>query len=184
MMTQPILMSDRSTRNLRIAGWSLAAALLAAPAIAMQFHASGVKWDLSDFLFAGVMFGIVGGLFELAARASRSLAYRAAVVLAVACAFLQIWINLAVGIIGNEDNPANLTYFVVVLIAITGSAVAMGRAQLMARAIIVALVAQVLFCALHLLDGHFTVVIDLFFVALWLLSSSLFARAAGEQTVG
>lgn len=182
-MPQPVLMSDRSTRNLRIAGWSLAIGLLLLPAVAMQFEGSGVNWDPGDFVFAGVMFAIVGGLFELAARASRNLAYRAAVVIAVACGFLQIWINLAVGIIGNEDNPANLTYFVVVLLAIATSAVARGEARLMSRAMIVTLAVQALFCAVHQIDGNFTAVIDLFFIALWFLASRLFARAADEGEV-
>jgi hypothetical protein len=180
-MTQAILMSDRSTRNLRVTGWSLAALLLLAPVVAMQFEASGVNWSAGDFIFAGTMFAIVGGLFELAARASKSLAYRAAVVLAVASCFLQVWINLAVGIIGNEDDPANITYFVVVLVAICTAVVARGEARLMARATLVALVVQAMFCAVHLIEGHFTVVIDLFFAALWLLSSRLFARASNES---
>lgn len=173
-------MSDRTTRTLRIAGWSLAAALLALPAVAMRFT-NEVAWDGSDFVFAGVMFAIVGGLFELAARASANYAYRGAVVVAVACAFLQIWITLAVGIIGREDNPANWTYIAMVVIAVSASAVARGKARLMARAMIAVLLAQALFSVIHLIGGHFTLVIDLFFGALWFLSSRLFARAADEM---
>ncbi len=172
-------MSQRTTRNLRVAGWSLAAALLALPAVAMQFT-SEVAWTGSDFIFAGVVFAVAGGLFELAARASANIAYRAAVVIAVACGFLQLWITLAVGIIGSEDNSANWTYIVMVVIAISTSAVAQGKARLMAWAMIVVLAVQVLFSAVHLIDGHFTLVIDLFFASLWFLSSRLFARAAGE----
>ena len=149
-------------------------------AIAMLAGADSVNWSAGDFIFAGVMFGVVGGLFELAARASANLAYRAAVVLAVACAFLQIWINLAVGIIGSENNPANATYFVVVLVATAAASVAAGKARGMARAMIVVLAVQLLFTAAHLVQGHFTAVIDLFFASLWLLSSRLFARAADE----
>ena len=33
-------------------------------------------------------------------------------------AFLLIWINLAVGIIGSEDNPANLMYGAVLLLGL------------------------------------------------------------------
>jgi hypothetical protein len=173
------LMSERTTRTLRIAGWSLAAVLLALPAVAMQFT-SEVAWTASDFVFAGVVFAVVGGLFELAARATANVAYRAAVVIAVGCAFLQLWITLAVGIIGSEDNPANWTYIAMVVIAISAAAVAQGKAQPMARAMIGVLLVQALFSAVHLLDGHFTLVIDLFFGALWFLSSRLFARAAEE----
>lgn len=179
-VTQPILMSDRSTRILRITGWSIAAMLLVAPAIAMQFDGNGVNWTPSDFIFAGVVFAVVGGLFELAARASRNIAYRAAVVVAVACGFLQLWITLAVGIIGSEDNPANWTYIAIVLMAISGAAVAFGNPRALARAMVVMAGVQVLFSALHLIDGNFTVVIDLFFTALWILSARLFGRAAEQ----
>jgi hypothetical protein len=172
-------MSQRTTSTLRIAGWSLAVILLALPAVAMQFT-SEVAWTASDFIFAGVLFALVGGVFELAARASANNAYRAAVVVAVASAFLQLWITLAVGIIGSENNPANWTYIAMVLIAISAAAVAQGKALLMARAMIVVLAMQALFSALHLIDGHFTLVIDLFFGSLWFLSSRLFARAARE----
>jgi hypothetical protein len=178
-MNQPVLMSDRSTRNLRIAGWSIAAVLLIAPAIAMQFESS-VDWSASDFIFAGVVFAVVGGLFELAARASRNIAYRAAVVVAVASGFLQLWITLAVGIIGSEDNPANWTYLAVVLTALSVAAVAFGSPRALSGGMAVMAAIQVLFCALHLVDGHFTAVIDLFFAALWLLSSRLFGRAARQ----
>jgi hypothetical protein len=182
-MSQPILMSDRSTRNLRIAGWSIAAALLVAPAVAMQFD-SGVQWTASDFIFAGLVFAVVGGLFELAARASRNIAYRAAVVAAVASAFLQLWITLAVGIIGSEDNLANWTYFAVVLTALSVAAVAAGNARTLSRGMAVMAALQALFSALHLADGHFTAFIDLFFTALWVLSSRLFARAARQFEAG
>lgn len=173
-------MSERTTRALRISGWTLAAALLALPAVAMQFT-SEVQWTGGDFLFAAILFGIVGGLFELAARASRNIAYRMAVVVAVACPFLQLWITLAVGIIGSEDNPANWTYLAMVLMAMSVAAVAMGEPRLMARAMLAMAAIQALFGALHLIDGHFTLVIDLFFCALWFLSSRLFARAADQR---
>lgn len=180
-VTDPALMSDRSTRILRITGWTAAALLLVAPAIAMQFPDTGVNWTPSDFVFAAVVFGLVGGLFEVAARASRNIAYRAAVVVAVACGFLQLWITLAVGIIGSENNPANWTYIAVVLTALCVAAVAAGSARMLARAMVVMAVLQVFFFALHMIDGHFTAVIDLFFAALWVLASRLFARAAGQE---
>lgn len=182
-MTQPNLMSDRSTRILRTAGWSIAALLLIAPAIAMKFDHTGVNWTASDFIFAGVVFALIGGLFELAARASRNISYRAAVVAAVASGFLQLWITLAVGIIGSEDNPANWTYIAVVLTALSVSAVAIGNPRALSRAMAVMAGLQLLFCALHLVDGHFTAVIDLFFTSLWIMSSRLFKRAA-DQTTG
>jgi hypothetical protein len=41
---------------------------------------------------------------------SRDLAFRLGAGVALLAGFLLVWINLAVGIIGSEDNPANLLY--------------------------------------------------------------------------
>lgn len=174
-------MSQRTTRTLRIAGWSTAALLLLAPAVAMQFEGNGVNWTASDFVFAAVIFGIVGGLFELTARTSANIAYRVGVVLAVACAFLQIWINLAVGIIGNEDNPANWTYFAVVFMAASGAIVALGSARGLVRTMLAAAGAQAIFSIIHAINGTPTPVIDGFFIALWIAAARLFARAEKQM---
>jgi hypothetical protein len=102
-------------------------------------------------------------------------------VVAVASGFLQLWITLAVGIIGSEDNPANWTYIAVVLTAMCIAAAAVGNTRMLSRGMAVMAGLQVLFFALHMIDGHFTAVIDLFFSALWILSSRLFALAARQS---
>ena len=171
----------------RIAGWSTAVAVILAPLVAMQLGASGVFWTLSDFIFAIVLIGGVGLLFELAVRASGSWAYRGGVALALAAAFLLIWINGAVGIIGNEDNSANFVFLVIILMAIAGAVVARGKAALMSRAMTVAGTAQALVgIAVFALDaggneppGRFALFILIEgFAALWLGSAWLFRKAA------
>ena len=179
-MSSAMEMSPATTRALRITGWSLAAGLLALPALAMQFT-DDVNWTGGDFLFAAVIFGTVGGLLELAARASSNLAYRVAVAAAVVCGFLQIWINLAVGIIGNEDNSPNWTYFAVVFMAAAGAIVALGDPRALMRAMLAAAGAQFLFSIIHALDGTPTPIIDGFFILVWVLAARLFARAAKER---
>lgn len=104
----------------RIIGWGAAAALVLAPLVAMQFT-NEVDWDETDFIFAAVIFGIVGGLIELAVRKSANWYFRFGSMFAVLAGFMVIWSNLAVGMIGNEDNPINLCFGAVLLIAITGS---------------------------------------------------------------
>jgi hypothetical protein len=37
-------------------------------------------------------------------------AYRAGVGISVGAAFILVWMNLAVGVFGTEDNPLNLLY--------------------------------------------------------------------------
>ena len=110
----------------RTIGWGGAAALLALPFVAMQFTRE-VVWTTSDFIFAGVMIGSVGGAFELAVRMSRSWAYRSAAGLALLAAFLIVWSNFAVGIVGSEENPANLWFFGALLVGLVGAIAARFR---------------------------------------------------------
>ena len=93
----------------RIAAWGAAAALLLLPLCAMQVT-DAVVWDLADFVVAGALVVGVGVTYELAARMIGNSAYRAAVGVALAAVFILVWGNLAVGIIGSEDNPANVMY--------------------------------------------------------------------------
>ena len=111
----------------RMIGWGAAVLLLAAPFVAMQVGSSGVNWTTSDFIFAGVLFALVGGAFELAVRASGNWAYRGGAALALLGTLLTIWANLAVGIVGSEDNPANLWFFGALLVGSIGAAVARFR---------------------------------------------------------
>ena len=72
----------------------------------MQFT-DEVNWSPQDFGFAVAMVVGVGATYELALRMTSNGAYRAAVGVALAAAFLLIWANAAVEIIGSEDNAVN-----------------------------------------------------------------------------
>lgn len=165
----------------RLLGWGGAGALLLLPL------AAGAPWTLSDYIFAGAIFAIVGGTFELAVRRSGNKWYRGGVAVALATAFLLVWINGAVGIIGSEDNPANLMFLGVIAIAMAGAVAARFAADGMARAMIAAAAAQTLvgvtafayrlgaseppfYPGVLLLIGSFAL--------MWLLSAWLFRKAA------
>ena len=172
----------------RIFGWGGACALLLLPLVAMSFTRE-VNWTLSDFIFAGVIFAIVGGTFELAVRASGNWAYRGAAALALAGGFFTVWINAAVGIVGNEDNPINLVFFVTILIALAGSIAGRFKADGMARAMAVTFVFQaivgVIVFAADLGRGEPPGAIGLLILILglasfWLASAALFRRAAAD----
>ena len=163
----------------RIAGWSIPVLLLMLPAVAMQFT-SEVDWSVSDFIFAALLFGIVGLSFELIVRTSDSVAYRFGAGLAVTAAFLTIWINGAVGMIGSEDNSYNLVFGGVLLIALIGSVLARFRAAGMARAMAVAAIAQVAAGAVGMSTDPRGAVFSAGFGALWLLSAALFWNSAQE----
>jgi len=107
----------------RIVAWGTAGILLLLPLVAMQFT-DEVNWDEADFAVFGAMLAVACGTCELAARMTDNRAYRAAVGVAIAAAFILVWMNLAVGIIGSEDNPANLMYGGVLAIGIIGAVIA------------------------------------------------------------
>ena len=168
--------------------WSIPVALLLLPAVAMQFT-DEVDWNAFDFIFATVMFGSVGLVVELTVRSSRSIAFRAAVALALAAAFLIIWINGAVGIIGDEDNPANLMFGAVLAVALLGSLAALFRAPGMAIAMFAAAVAQLAVGVIALVGGMaegpaapYDVIGSTGFLGgMWLVSGLLFRKAARER---
>jgi uncharacterized membrane protein YdcZ (DUF606 family) len=173
----------------RVIPWTIAGIPLLLPLIAMQFT-DAVNWDETDFIVFGAMLTVACGTYELAARMTGNTAYRAAVGVAVVAAFLLIWINLAVGIIGSEDNPANLMYGGVLAVGIVGSAIVRFQPLGMARTLVGMVLAQALVAVLALIfrwgsDGEnppqVVVVLNGFFAALWLGSAWLFRRAAREQ---
>src|SRR5687767_14981326 len=152
----------------RIAPWAFAALLLLLPLVAMQFTDEMV-WDETDFIVFGAMLAGACGAWELAARVTGNTAYRAAIGVALAAAFILVWMNLAVGIIGSEDNPANLMYGGVLAVAIVGAVIARFQPYGMARALVATALAQALVAVIALIAGlGYTLILTGFFVALWL----------------
>ena len=125
----------------RFIGWGAAVALLALPFIAMQLNADGVDWSIGDFVVMGAMLGTMGGVLEVAVRMSPNRFYRGGAGLALLGTFLVIWVNLAVGIVGSENNPNNQLFFVALLMGIGGAIGGRGRPDGMARAAITTAVA-------------------------------------------
>jgi hypothetical protein len=164
----------------RIVGWGIAALLLLLPLVAMQFT-DEVRWDETDFIFAAVVFGTVGAALELAVRMSRNIAYRAGAGAALAAAFLIIWANAAVGMIGDEDNTYNLLFLGVIGLALVGAVAARFRPAGMAGAMIVAAIAQLVVALGGLPTDVRGGVLSAPFAGLWLLSAALFWKAARDQ---
>ena len=164
--------------------WIGAACLLLLPLVAMQFTRE-VNWTGSDFMVFGVMLLLACGTFELGLRMSDKRAYRAGMGLAALTGFLLVWIDLAVGIIGETDNPANLMFAGVLLVGIAGALVARFRAEGMARAMVATAIAQLLAGAVAFFGVMATeaVILCAVFAGLWLLSALCF-RQAGIGSAG
>jgi hypothetical protein len=117
--------------------------LLLIPIIA-SFFADGWAWSPLDYVFAYIMFAGTGFLFELGKSMSGNIIYRAGFGLALLAGFLLIWINGAVGIIGSEDNPANLMYLAVLVIVFLGSIITRFQSEGMSRIMFLAAAATAL----------------------------------------
>jgi len=181
------------TQNKNILLLALGVALiLLVPLIAMQFT-DEVDWGVFDFVFVGALLFGAGLAFELITRKGGPLAYRAALGLALLAAVLLVWVNLAVGIVGSEDNPANVVYLGVLAVLILGALMARLRPQGMARALFATALAQVAASVIALIiwkpdiastealvDVLKVVGVNAFFVVMWAGSGLLFQRADGN----
>lgn len=113
-------------------------------------------------------------------------AYRFGVGVALAAAFILVWLSLGVGIIGKDGDPANLMYFGVLAVGIVGALVARFRPRGLARALVATALAQALVAAIALIarlgdpwSGPLEILLlNGFFVALFIGSAWLFRRAA------
>ena len=172
----------RRGNRLRLVIWGGAALLLSLPLLAMRFFpAGGVDWSPSDFVVMGALLAIACGAYELVAWLSGNIAYRAAGGIAILTGFLTVWVNLAVGMIG-DDNPYNLLFAGVLAIGLVGAAFARLQARGMAWAMCATALAQALVATVALVAGwdFRGAVFSELFALPWLLSAALFTIAARD----
>ena len=121
------------------------------------------------------------------AKMSGSAAYRIAASLAVATALLEVWMNLAVGMVGSPDNPVNQGFYGVVVAAGACAFVAQLRPDGMARAMLAVAGIQLLLglavatapsISQDPMGATGVVMISGFFAAVWLASAAFFQRSA------
>ena len=151
-----------------------------------------MDWDILDFAVFGAMLVAVGAIYRLIKRQSRNMIYRLAAGVALAASFLLLWINAAVGVIGDESNDANLMFFGVLAVGLIGSVVARLQPHGMARALYATALAQALVATIALMAELGStapvwpkdiLILNGFFIALWLLSAALFQKAARQQLI-
>ena len=183
-------LKERSTMLSGNAYRSVGGVAIATALILLLPLTAGWAWTLFDFVFAGVLIFGTGLAFVLAARKVGNIAYRAAVGVALAAAFLLVWVTGAVGIIGSEDNNANLMYFGVLAVGFLGAIVARFRPHGMARALFATALAQALVALIVLAFGLGLpwsppveiLALNGFFFAMFAGSAVLFRYAARGQT--
>lgn len=169
----------------RLAPWLAATLILLLPLAAMQFTAE-VAWGAGDFaVVGGLLFGACG-VYEFVARKTGNRYYRAAAGIALVTALLLIWINLAVGIIGSEGNPANLIFGGVLAVGLVGAIIVRFRPGGMARVSAATAFAQAMVGMIAVAARLDTgtnwpaamMVLTAVLASLWLASAWLFRKAA------
>ena len=188
---RPVMMTEAQNRRweilLRSAAWGGGAVLYAIPVVA-ELVWTEMAWSRGDFVAWAIMLLVALGGFELSMRASRDWAYRFGGFIALGAAFLLVWVNLAVGVIGSEGNAANLMYGGVLAIGLLGAAVARGRARGLAVTLVVMALATVVAGVSALVAGwgagtepnwsKAVIGSTLFWGTAWLVSAALFRHAA------
>ncbi len=159
------------------------------PLIAM-IAGDEVVWSLIDFVIAGILLSGAGISFVLLTHKAGSRTYSIATGIAVGTALLMMWANLAVGIIGSEDNPANIMYLWVIGVGVVGAVIAQFKPKGMSYALLAAALTQVIVVVIAYIEGNGNtfsefrelITVNGFFIALWIISSSLFRQAAKPIT--
>jgi hypothetical protein len=163
--------------------------LLLVPLVAMQLT-DQVAWTPADFAFAAIVLGGAGLLLEAAIRRAPGNAYRAAAALAIGGAFVIVWANAAVGVVGEPSDPANLMYVVVLAGGAAGASATRCRARGMSRVLAAMALTLMPVTAVALATGkqhdpHGPVAqivgVNLLLALLFAGSAWLFARAAHRQ---
>ncbi len=167
-----------------LACWAAGALMLVTALVAKQFVGEP-NW-IGTLAQTGALLIGIGITVELVSRTTLNAAYRTAIGLALGAAVLLVWVNGAVGIIGSENNNANLMYGGVLLVGAIGAIIARLKPEGMARALFATALAQTLVAVIALVgrlgapySGPFEIIaINGAFVALFVGSAVLFAKAA------
>jgi hypothetical protein len=165
--------------------------VLLIPAAAMLFNLKGWAWSGFDFVIFWLLIAGAVFVYRLVSNKIPNRTYSVATGLAVIAGFVLLWVNAAVGLIGSDDNPANLLYGGVLLIGGIGAALARLEPLGMARALFAMALAQFLVpvVALLLWRSDFSPGVaqvfglNSFFVLMFAASAMLFRHAAGQPEV-
>ena len=119
-----------------------------------------------------------------------NLTYKVAVALALITAFILVWVNLAVGIIGSEDNNANLMFLCLLILGLIGAFKSRFQPMPMSYVMLLMVILHVLIATIELIfqfGSHAPIwpwdilKATLLFVILWFVAALLFRKAAQVQ---
>jgi hypothetical protein len=171
-------------------GTALIAAFLLLVPLFAKLITDEMAWDFFDFVAAWILLFGAGFTYRMIAKKIGNSMYRAAVGVAVATALFLVWANLAVGLIGSEDNPANGMYVVVLAIGFLGAIITRLQPRGMSRVLFIMAFAHgvitvvAIIARLHISPESSIIEIigvNGFFAVLWSASALLFRNVNKEQ---
>jgi hypothetical protein len=141
-------------------------------------------------VFAFILFFVPTLVYRLITRNATNFKYRLAIAFALLTGFATVWINLAVGIIGSEDEMINLAYFGILAVGLLSANIVRFKPDGMVKvmAVMTALLIPITFAALvlgyqNLPHSSVTQIlgVNAFFGVLYAQSAFLF-RYASEKS--
>jgi len=179
--------------TIRFIVWAVVAVLILMILLVMQFTNIGqveVQWN--EAIAYGIILLAVGGAYEMWQwLKTRNNVYRFAFGVGLAGVLLLGWVSGAIGIIGSENNPANLLYWAVPAVGLIGSLLSRFKAREMARTLFAVALVQFLVPVVALIIspevswGNAGVigvfVVNSIFAALFAGSGFLFLRAKHKE---
>lgn len=163
----------------------ISTALLIIP-FSASFWVEGWLWTVSDYVLAWILFSMVSLGFTFIAHSAKNAPYKAAAGLAIVGTFLLVWVNGAVGIIGDSD--ANMFYALVVFTLLLGTILSRLKPLGMSYTLFSAALVQALIPVIAFIINtpDFTpgvalvFLLNFFWVALFTGSGLLFRRAQNQ----
>ncbi|MFA7227638.1 MAG: hypothetical protein WC061_01280 [Melioribacteraceae bacterium] len=171
-------------------GAALTAAFLLIIPLLAELITDEMDWSVSDFIAAWILLFTSFFIYKLVSGKVRNFEYRAAVAVAVGTGLFLVWSNLAVGLIGNEDNSANLMYIGVLAVGFLGAIIARLQPKGMTRVLFAMAFAHLLITVIALIlrldlapESSIIEILGVngFFAVLWSGSALLFRNAARDE---
>ena len=130
----------------RLIMWAVVALLILLIFLIKQLTNFGqveVQWN--EAIAYGVILLVAGGFYELWQwLKTRTRTYRIAFSVGLTGVFLLGWVSGAVGVIGSENNPANLMYWSIPVVLLIGSLISRFKPSPMARTLFTTAIVQML----------------------------------------
>ena len=145
-----------------------------------------MNWTLLDYLVASVLLASTGAGYWVATRTARSIWHHFGVIIAVCGGLLMMWVQLAVGLIGDGSHPANTMLLLVLPLGAAGALLSRFRAEGLRSCMVVVAGIQVMTGAVLLTllgPDQFSdiMLVTALFAGAWTTSAGFFHLAVRHQ---